>query len=174
MSILLGKHHVRLIIKNLENITKSWSSRLLRKDGQKILSELVTNTKVEIAGAVTRFGSKYIGLDIGQIIGHSSILGIKITHSISDVFESSDIVIDFTTKECMLDCLKAAVKFKTPLISGTTGIEDINLKEYAAEIPILWSANMSVGINVLLKLVKRLLSFWEINMTLRFGKCIIA
>ncbi|GFR01085.1 4-hydroxy-tetrahydrodipicolinate reductase [Trichonephila clavata] len=83
--------------------------------GKKILNELITNTKVEIAGAVARSGN-------------------------------------FTTKECMLDCLKAAVKFKTPLVSGTTGIEGVDLKEYAAEVPILWSANMSVGVNVLLKL----------------------
>ncbi|MGL9718148.1 MAG: 4-hydroxy-tetrahydrodipicolinate reductase [Wolbachia sp.] len=120
--------------------------------GKKILNELITNTKVEIAGAL---GSKYIDSDIGLIIGYNSNLGIKVTSSISDVFESSDVVIDFTTKECMLDCLKAAVRFKKPLVSGTTGIESINLKEYATEIPILWSANMSVGVNVLLKLVRK-------------------
>ncbi|QKX02965.1 4-hydroxy-tetrahydrodipicolinate reductase [Wolbachia endosymbiont of Litomosoides sigmodontis] len=142
------------------------------KMGKKILNELITNTKVEIAGAVARLGSKYIGTDIGSIIGHSSNLGIKVTSSISDVFESSDVVIDFTTKECMLAYLKAAVKFKTPLVSGTTGVESINLKKYAAKIPILWSANMSVGVNVLLKLVKKAAEFlnheydveiWEIH-----------
>ncbi|MDR0289158.1 MAG: 4-hydroxy-tetrahydrodipicolinate reductase [Rickettsiales bacterium] len=127
----------------------------LGRMGKKILSELTTNTKVEVAGAVARADSKYVGLDIGPIIGHSFNLGIKVTSSISDVFESSDVVIDFTTKECMLDCLKAAVKFKKPLVSGTTGIESIDLKEYATEVPILWSANMSVGVNVLLKLVKK-------------------
>ncbi|WCR59175.1 MAG: 4-hydroxy-tetrahydrodipicolinate reductase [Wolbachia endosymbiont of Ctenocephalides felis wCfeF] len=127
----------------------------LGRMGKKILSELTTNTKVEIAGAVARADSKYVGLDIGPIIGHSFNLGIKVISSISDVFESSDVVIDFTTKECMLDCLKAAVRFKKPLVSGTTGIESIDLKEYAAEVPILWSANMSVGVNVLLKLVKK-------------------
>ncbi|NUY39518.1 4-hydroxy-tetrahydrodipicolinate reductase [Wolbachia endosymbiont of Litomosoides brasiliensis] len=129
--------------------------------GKKILNELIINTKVEIAGAVARLGSKYINSDIGSIIGHSSNLGIKVTSSISDVFESSDVVIDFTTKECMLDYLKAAVEFKTPLVSGTTGVESINLKEYAAKIPILWSANMSVGVNVLLKLVKKAAEFLD-------------
>ncbi|QKX01725.1 4-hydroxy-tetrahydrodipicolinate reductase [Wolbachia endosymbiont of Cruorifilaria tuberocauda] len=127
----------------------------LGRMGKKILSELITNARVEIVGAVTRLNSRYIGLDIGQIIGHSSTLGIQVTSSISDVFELSDVIIDFTNKECMLACLKAAVKFKTPLVSGTTGAEDISLREYAAEVPILWSANMSVGINVLLKLVKK-------------------
>ncbi|TNK94554.1 4-hydroxy-tetrahydrodipicolinate reductase [Wolbachia endosymbiont of Leptopilina clavipes] len=126
----------------------------LGRMGKKILNELITNTKVEIAGAVARLGSEYIGLDIGPIVGNNCNLGIKITSSISEVFESSDVVIDFTTKECMLECLKAAVKFKKPLVSGTTGIEGLNLKEYAAKVPILWSANMSVGVNVLLKLVK--------------------
>ncbi|WCR58283.1 4-hydroxy-tetrahydrodipicolinate reductase [Wolbachia endosymbiont of Ctenocephalides felis wCfeJ] len=127
----------------------------LGRMGKKILSELTTNTNVEVAGAVARADSKYVGLDIGPIIGHNFNLGIKVTNSISDVFKSSDVVIDFTTKECMLDCLKAAVKFKTPLVSGTTGIESIDLKKYAAEVPILWSANMSVGVNVLLKLVQK-------------------
>lgn len=131
----------------------------LGRMGKKILNELITNAEVEIAGAVARSGSKYIDSDIGPIIGCGSNLGIKVTSSISGIFESSDVVIDFTTKECMLDCLKAAVKFKTPLVSGTTGIEGVDLKEYAAEVPILWSANMSVGVNVLLKLVKKLLSF---------------
>ncbi|NSM56333.1 4-hydroxy-tetrahydrodipicolinate reductase [Wolbachia endosymbiont of Atemnus politus] len=127
----------------------------LGRMGKKILNELITNTKVEIAGAVARADSKYISLDIGPITGHSSNLGIKVTSSVNDAFESSDIVIDFTTKECMLDCLKAAVKFKKPLVSGTTGIEGVDLKKYAAEVPILWSANMSIGVNVLLKLVKK-------------------
>ncbi|MDM8335787.1 4-hydroxy-tetrahydrodipicolinate reductase [Wolbachia pipientis] len=126
----------------------------LGRMGKKILSELTTNTKVEIAGAATRLGNS-VGLDIGPIIGHSSNLGIRVTNSISGVFESSDVVIDFTTKECMLDCLKAAVKFKKPLVSGTTGIEAVDLKKYAVRVPILWSANMSVGVNVLLKLVKK-------------------
>ncbi|WP_264328956.1 4-hydroxy-tetrahydrodipicolinate reductase [Wolbachia endosymbiont (group A) of Andrena hattorfiana] len=127
----------------------------LGRMGKKILNELITNAEVEIAGAVARSGSKYMDLDIGPIIGCGSNLGIKITSSINGIFESSDVVIDFTTKECMLDCLKASVKFKTPLVSGTTGIEGVDLKEYAAEVPILWSANMSVGVNVLLKLVKK-------------------
>ena len=76
----------------------------------------------------------------------------------------------------MLDCLKAAVKFKKPLVSGTTGIESIDLKKYAAEVPILWSANMSVGVNVLLKLVKKAAEFlgneydaeiWEMHHSLK-------
>lgn len=119
----------------------------LGRMGRAILSELIANEKLEVAVAVAR--SK-IGPDI--FIAESEV---KITDSIEYAFELSDVVIDFTTKECLLDCLKAAVKFKKPLVSGTTGIEDMNLENYAKEVPILWSANMSTGVNALLKLVKK-------------------
>lgn len=121
----------------------------LGRMGRAILSELIANEKIEVAVAVAR---SQIGSDIFSIIAGSEV---KITGSIEHAFESSDVVIDFTTKECLLDCLKAAVKFKKPLVSGTTGIEDINLENYAKEVPILWSANMSTGVNALLKLVKK-------------------
>lgn len=124
----------------------------LGKMGKTIISELIENDKVGIAGAVAR---THVGSDIGSILSCNSGIGVKITNSISDVFRSSDVVIDFTTKECMLECLIAATQFKKPLVSGTTGLGDVDLKEYAAKAPILWSANMSVGVNVLLKLVKK-------------------
>ncbi|MDD9336828.1 MAG: 4-hydroxy-tetrahydrodipicolinate reductase [Wolbachia sp.] len=127
----------------------------LGRMGKSIISELIENDRAEIVSAVARANSQHIDSDVGSVIGHSSDIGVKITSSISDAFKLSDIVIDFTTKECMLDCLNVAVEFKKPLVSGTTGIESIDLKEYAAKTPILWSANMSVGVNVLLKLVRK-------------------
>jgi 4-hydroxy-tetrahydrodipicolinate reductase len=127
----------------------------LGRMGKEVISLLIANDNVEIVSAVARANSQYIGSDIGLVTGHNSDIGVKITGSISDAFKLSDVVIDFTTKECMLECLEEAVKFKKPLVSGTTGIEGINLKEYAAKAPILWSANMSIGLNVLLKLVKK-------------------
>ncbi|WFW29811.1 MAG: 4-hydroxy-tetrahydrodipicolinate reductase [Wolbachia endosymbiont of Menacanthus eurysternus] len=145
------------------------------KMGKKVLNELVMNTKLNIVGAVASASNKYIGLDIGSIIG-GSFVGVKVTSSIRDVFNLSDVVIDFTTKECMLDCLKMSVKFKTPLVSGTTGIEDVDLKKYSAKVPILWSPNMSIGVNVLLKLVKKAASLlnkeydaeiWEMHHNLK-------
>lgn len=119
----------------------------LGRMGRAVLSELIANEKIEVAVAVAR---SQMGPDI--FIAESEV---KITDSIEHAFELSDVVIDFTTKECLLECLKAAVKFKKPLVSGTTGIEDINLENYAKEVPILWSANMSTGVNALLKLVKK-------------------
>ncbi|WP_253300031.1 4-hydroxy-tetrahydrodipicolinate reductase [Wolbachia endosymbiont of Chironomus riparius] len=123
----------------------------LGRMGKAVINELITNERVKIAGA---FARSSVGKDVGLIIGHGYSIGLKITNSINNVFQLSDVVIDFTAQECMLECLKAAVKFNKPFVSGTTGIDSINLQDYADRVPILWSANMSIGVNVLLKLVK--------------------
>lgn len=141
------------MLRNKKNLIKIGVIGCLGRMGRAVVNELITNEKVQIVAAAARSN---IGVDIGLAIGCGfTDIGVRITYSISEVFELSDIVIDFTTKECMLECLKAAVKFKKPLVSGTTGIEGINLKEYATKVPILWSANMSIGVNALLKLVKK-------------------
>ncbi|MDN5248088.1 MAG: 4-hydroxy-tetrahydrodipicolinate reductase [Wolbachia endosymbiont of Tyrophagus putrescentiae] len=124
----------------------------LGRTGRAVINELIANQRVKIIGVAARSN---LGEDIGKIIGCGFNVGARITDSIDEVFELSDVVIDFTDKECMLKCLEAAVEFKKPLVSGTTGIEDIDLKLYATKVPILWSANMSIGANVLLKLVKK-------------------
>ncbi|WP_333023122.1 4-hydroxy-tetrahydrodipicolinate reductase [Wolbachia endosymbiont of Pentidionis agamae] len=130
----------------------------LGKMGKAVITELMINKKAELKCAVASSNSEYINLDVGRAVGYSDY-GIKITSSIYDLFVISDVVIDFTNRECTLECLKIASKLGKPLLSGTTGIEDINLNHYAACTPILWSANMSIGINVLFKLVEQAAEF---------------
>ncbi len=118
----------------------------LGKMGQVIVREVMQNNKTEIVAAAARSN---IGGD------HEKYGGVKITDSISNAFKMSDVIIDFTVKECTIKCLEAASEFKKPLVSGTTGIEEVDLSKYSANVPILWSANMSVGANILLRLVKK-------------------
>ncbi len=126
----------------------------LGRMGRSIINKLVDYKNVEISGAVTKLGDKHVGLDIGLVLNTGSNIGVEITESISDLFKNSDVVIDFTNRDCMLQCLEIAADLKKPLVSGTTGIENVDLNKYANKAPILWSANMSIGINLLLKLVE--------------------
>jgi len=67
-------------------------------------------------------------------------------------------VIDFTRPEFTLELAAKAAKTKTPLISGTTGLDakaHEKLEAFAQKIPIVWSPNMSVGVNLLMTLVAR-------------------
>lgn len=81
----------------------------------------------------------------------------KIYSTMNDIEESADVIIDFSHHSALDDVLSYALRTKTPLVIATTGYNDDELnkiKEASKTIPIFLSYNMSLGINVLLKLVK--------------------
>lgn len=74
-----------------------------------------------------------------------------------DVKEKIDVVIDFSNPEVLSDLLDFCKDRETALVLATTGLspEDYKLIDQASEtIPIFMSANMSLGINVLIELAK--------------------
>lgn len=78
-----------------------------------------------------------------------------------ELFAKADIVIDFTAPAGTRKHLWQAVKHKTPLVIGTTGLsasDEAEIKEAALEVPILYAPNMSVGVNVLLAAIENLAS----------------
>ena len=87
-----------------------------------------------------------------------------------DLTAICDCVIDFTAPVSTLTLAAAAAQTKTALVIGTTGLseEDENtLEQYARNIPIVYAANMSVGVTLLLSLVEmaaaRLGPSWDIE-----------
>lgn len=81
----------------------------------------------------------------------------KTYHKMSEVEENADIIIDFSNHRAIYDVLDYATKIKTPLVIATTGFNDEELgaiEKASAIIPIFHSSNMSLGVNVLVKLVK--------------------
>lgn len=81
----------------------------------------------------------------------------KTYYKMSDIKESADVIIDFSHHSTIDDTLLYATKTKTPLVIATTGFNDeelIKIKNASNIIPIFHSSNMSLGVNVLVKLVK--------------------
>ena len=82
-----------------------------------------------------------------------------------------DVVIDFSIPKVLLKTLSWCEKNKTPLVSGTTGLnaeEENSLKKSSASIPILWSPNMSLGIaclNEWLKKIPQTIKNWDIQIS---------
>lgn len=77
--------------------------------------------------------------------------------SIKEVKEEADVVIDFSNAEAVDELLDYCVDKKLPVVLCTTGLSDDQLDRVVIEsrnIPILRSANMSIGINLLISLVK--------------------
>lgn len=80
---------------------------------------------------------------------------VVVTNDIKVLLQSSDLIIDFSSKEATRDLLKYAIKYPKPLVIGTTGLDSIDyslLNKASIKMPILYSSNMSRGVFVLDKL----------------------
>jgi len=78
---------------------------------------------------------------------------------LSPSHDGIDVVIDFTNPATTLDSSRWCVKNGKPLVSGTTGMTQDHLKvleRQAFEVPILWSPNMSLGVNLVNMLLPEL------------------
>ncbi len=86
-----------------------------------------------------------------------SDIPFKVYSSCKDVKEDIDVIIDFSHHLALDDVLSFAIDLKKPLVIATTGYNEDELykiKNASKIIPIFHSSNMSLGVNVLLKLVK--------------------
>lgn len=81
----------------------------------------------------------------------------KVFSTMSDIPKKCDVIIDFSHHLALDDVLSYALNTKTPLVIATTGYNEEELskiKDASSVIPIFHSSNMSLGVNVLLKLVR--------------------
>ncbi len=123
--------------------------------GRKIISAISQTDGIELSGAFEKKGHPDIGRDAGDVAGIGNI-GVKIEGSFEDVIERGDVLIDFTVPEATLYNAKLAAKKGLPMVIGTTGFtaEMMNeLRETVKDIPCVISPNMSIGVNVLFKIV---------------------
>ena len=121
--------------------------------------------KVILHGSSGRMGNVVVTLakapaDIEIVAGVDKFPNeqeFPVYESIKDVKEEADVVIDFSNSEAVDELLDYCVEKKLPVVLCTTGLSDDQLDRVVIEskiIPILRSANMSIGINLLLSLVK--------------------
>ena len=99
---------------------------------------------------------KLVALTENKII-NKKIAGIKINLNTDQIFEKTDVIIDFTVPKCTLEILKIASRLKKRVVIGTTGFtrrEEALIKRYSKKIPILKAGNMSLGINLLMYLTE--------------------
>lgn len=111
---------------------------------------------LRLSGALERKGHEAAGRDIGQLIGVGD-LGVKLTERLEDIIDAADVIIDFTSTAATLQHLKLAAEKSKKMVIGTTGFSKDELKEIgsgAKKIPIVLAPNMSVGVNLLLKILQ--------------------
>ncbi|TGL12567.1 4-hydroxy-tetrahydrodipicolinate reductase [Leptospira meyeri] len=124
--------------------------------GKAIIQVLSLSKKSELSAAVVREGAVYAGFDSGNHAGIKET-GILLSTDLQKACESSDVLIDFSTHTGFETILNAALANKKPLVIGTTGLTDSDkalIQSAATSIPIVFSPNMSVGVNLLFKLTE--------------------
>jgi 4-hydroxy-tetrahydrodipicolinate reductase len=123
--------------------------------GSLIVRGVLESEDLNLVGALEAKEHPFIGRDIGEAIGKIP-QGIKITSDIVEAFSDSAVIIDFSTPSATLENIRVAADYSKAMVIGTTGFTDKqrnSLMEYGASIPFVLSPNMSIGVNVLFKIV---------------------
>ena len=123
--------------------------------GQMLIEAIQGADDCMLAGALDMEGNAAIGLDAAAFLGHPG--GVVITADLRVGMASSRTLIDFTRPEGTLAHLKMCRQLGVNAVIGTTGFSEAQKAEIAAaakDIAIMMAPNMSVGVNVTLKLLE--------------------
>ncbi len=123
--------------------------------GGRLVSLIHESDALELVGAVEKKGHPTIGHDAGEVAGCGK-LSIPVSDDLTTLAGGADVLIEFTSPEATLEHLSVVAAKKKAMVIGTTGLSPAQvaaLRTKARPIPCVFSPNMSVGINVLLKVI---------------------
>lgn len=113
--------------------------------GKTVLNCLNNNQNASAVGGVDKFAKQ-------------EDFSIPIFSRVSDINVKADVIIDFSRAEAIYDILPYAKEHKIPVVLCTTGYSELDLdyiNEMSKELPLFKSSNMSIGINLLIDLVRK-------------------
>src|SRR5512134_2771315 len=122
--------------------------------GRMLVQAILNTDGVTLAGGTEQPDHELIGCDVATLAG-SPASGCRVEADPDSLFEGSDAVIDFTSPSATTVHARLAARHGTALIVGTTGLgleQNETLSAAAEAVPVVVSANMSVGVNLLLGL----------------------
>ncbi|MFV0301491.1 MAG: 4-hydroxy-tetrahydrodipicolinate reductase [Paracoccus sp. (in: a-proteobacteria)] len=125
--------------------------------GQMLIRLIAGGDQARLAGAVDRPGSPWIGQDAGTAMGGAA-LGVTVTDDPIEAIAGAQALIDFTTPEATVALAELTAQARAVHVIGTTGLSDDDLKKLAAaarHAPIIRAGNMSLGVNLLVGLTRK-------------------
>ena len=123
--------------------------------GHMLIEAIAAADDCVLAGALDIAASPALGTDASAFLGRAS--GVAITADLAAGLQGAQVLIDFTRPEGTLAHVQACRAQGVNLVIGTTGFSDAQKAEIAAaaqDIAIVLAPNMSVGVNVTLKLLE--------------------
>ncbi|MFN8955420.1 MAG: 4-hydroxy-tetrahydrodipicolinate reductase [Burkholderiales bacterium] len=123
--------------------------------GHILIEAILASDDCRLAGALDRVDSPALGLDAGASMGRAT--GIAITADLRSGLQGMSCLIDFTRPEGTLTHLKVCRELGVKAVIGTTGFSEqqkTEIADIAKDVAIVMAPNMSVGVNVTLKLLQ--------------------
>ena len=116
------------------------------KMGRRIFELAALDKDLEVALALEKKGTPLIGKELGRLKVSSNLDGLFLV----------DVLVDFTLPEATDEHLDYAAKYRKALVLGTTGLSDAQkskVEDISKIIPIVFTPNMSIGVNVLFSIL---------------------
>jgi 4-hydroxy-tetrahydrodipicolinate reductase len=125
--------------------------------GRMLIETIHQTPGASLAGAIERTGSPALGQDAGQLAGVGAN-GVLITDKPLEAIVNADALIDFTTPATTVELAALAAQARIVHVIGTTGLATADIEKIdaaARHAVVVRSGNMSLGVNLLAGLVKR-------------------
>jgi 4-hydroxy-tetrahydrodipicolinate reductase len=122
--------------------------------GRMLIEAVLATDDLQLHGALDVAGSPALGQDAGALLGRMT--GVTIRADLDGALAGADVLIDFTRPEGTLAHLAACARLGVNAVVGTTGFSDAQKAEIgviAQSVAIVMAPNMSVGVNVVLRLL---------------------
>jgi 4-hydroxy-tetrahydrodipicolinate reductase len=123
--------------------------------GHALIEAVLAAPALTLASAFDIAGSPMLGRDAGEHCGRAT--GVSVGSDVDAAIAQADVLVDFTRPEGTLAHLAACARHHVAAVVGTTGLSDAQkatVLGHGRAIPIVFAANMSVGVTVLLSLVE--------------------
>jgi 4-hydroxy-tetrahydrodipicolinate reductase len=125
--------------------------------GRAVMGEILAGGDLRLAGGLESPGHPALGQDLGTLAG-AEPLGVPATDDDRELIRRAGVVIEFSTPAATVAHAAIAAEHGTAQVIGTTGLDPAqaaSVEEAARRAPILWAANMSLGVNLLLGLAEQ-------------------
>ncbi|UHJ64719.1 4-hydroxy-tetrahydrodipicolinate reductase [Melaminivora jejuensis] len=124
--------------------------------GRMLIEAILASGDLQLAGALDVAGSPAMGQDAAAFLGQNT--GVAITADLRAGLADADVLIDFTRPEGTLAHAAVCTELGVQMVIGTTGFSEEQkrqLQQAAETIALVLAPNMSVGVNVTLKLLQQ-------------------
>lgn len=124
--------------------------------GRTLVNAVQQDASVTLVGGIVEPGSSLVGADIGELSGQGK-LDVTAVDALESIIDDVDVLIDFTAPRVTLNHLALCAAHDKRMVIGTTGLSDDELAEldgYRDRVPMVFAPNMSVGVNLTLRLLE--------------------